>query len=48
VNAETPHSALTTRRASWARSILDLIECTPATFAPARDPPQAEFWFDAS
>ena len=22
------------------------LPCTPATFAPARDPPQAEFWFD--
>jgi hypothetical protein len=22
------------------------LSCTPATFAPARDPPQAEFWFD--
>ncbi|HEX2692011.1 MAG TPA: hypothetical protein VHN14_35625 [Kofleriaceae bacterium] len=22
------------------------LPCTPATFAPARDTPQAEFWFD--
>jgi hypothetical protein len=22
------------------------LPCTPATFAPARDPPQAELWFD--
>jgi hypothetical protein len=28
-----------------ARAVLGL-PCTPATFAPARDPPQAELWFD--
>jgi hypothetical protein len=22
------------------------LPCTPATFAPARDPPQSELWFD--
>jgi hypothetical protein len=22
------------------------LPCTPATFTPARDPPQAAFWFD--
>jgi len=31
-----------------ARTVLTAIGLpyTPATFAPARDPPQAEFWFD--
>ena len=31
-----------------ARAVLAPLRlpCTPATFAPARDPPQAEFWFD--
>jgi len=30
---------------AMARAALGL-PCTPATFAPARDPPQAELWFD--
>jgi hypothetical protein len=31
-----------------ARAVLAAmgLPCTPATFAPARDPPQAELWFD--
>jgi len=31
-----------------ARAVLAALglPCTPATFAPARGPPQAEFWFD--
>jgi hypothetical protein len=34
--------------AARARAVLATLglPCTPATFAPARDPPQAAFWFD--
>lgn len=33
---------------AMARTVLVTfgLPCTPATFTPARDPPQAEFWFD--
>jgi hypothetical protein len=33
---------------AMARAVLAALglPCTPATFAPARDPPQAELWFD--
>jgi hypothetical protein len=31
-----------------ARAVLAALglPCTPTTFAPARDPPQGELWFD--
>jgi hypothetical protein len=34
--------------AARARALLAALglPCTPTTFAPARDPPQAELWFD--
>jgi hypothetical protein len=34
--------------AAMARAVLAVLglPCTPATFAPARDPPHAELWFD--
>ena len=33
---------------AMARAVLATLglPCTPATLVPARDPPQAEFWFD--